>query len=74
MVGLGTSVRQRGLDHFWIRRELGAVVVALVGCEVQVEWLSIAVVFSPSDSAPVTVLTNSHSLVFTPDVLCVSLL
>ena len=54
MVGLGTSVRQRGLDHFWIRWELGNVIVALVGCEVQLKWLSIAVVFSPSDSAPIS--------------------
>ena len=54
MVGLGTSVRQRGLDQFWIRRELGNVIGALVCCEVQVEWLSIVVVFSPSDSAPIS--------------------
>ena len=50
----GTNVRRRGLDQFWIRRELGVVIIAIVGFEVQVEWLSIVVVFSPSDSAPIS--------------------
>ena len=58
MVGLGTSIQRRGLDQFWIRRELGVVIVAIVGCEVQMEWLSIVVVFSPSDSAPITVTVS----------------
>ena len=55
MVELGTSVQRRGLDQFWIRRKLGVVIIAIVGCEVGVEWLSIVVVFSSSDSAPICV-------------------
>ena len=63
MVELGTSVRRRGLDQFWIRWELGVVIVAIVGCEVRVEWLSIAVVFSSSDSAPICVTVSYLSQV-----------
>ena len=63
MVGIGTSVRRRGLDQFWIRSELDVVIVAIVGCEVQVEWLSIVVVFSPSDSAPISVTVSYLSQV-----------
>ena len=42
-------------DQFRIRRELGGVIVAIVGSKVGVEWLSIVVVFSSSDSAPIFV-------------------
>ena len=63
MVGLGTSVRWRGLDRIRIRRELGVVIVAIVGCEVRVEWLSIVVEFSPLDSAPISVAVSYLSQV-----------
>ena len=61
MVGLGTSIRQRGL--VLDQRVTWCVIVALVGCEVQVEWLSIVVVFSPSDSAPISVTVSYLSQV-----------
>ena len=63
MVGLGTSVRRRGPDQFWIRWELRAVIVSIVGCEARVEWLSIVVVFSPSNSAPISVTVSYLSQV-----------
>ena len=63
VVWRGTSVRRRGPDQFWIRRELSVVIVAIVGCEVRVEWLSIVVVFSPSDSAPIGVTVSYLSQV-----------
>ena len=63
MVGLGTSVRRRVLDKFWIRRELGAVIIEIFGCEVRVEWLSIVVVLSPSNSAPISVTVSYLSQV-----------
>ena len=63
VVGQGKSVRRRGLDQFWIRRGLGVVIVAIVGCDVRVEWLSIVVVFSPSDSAIISVTVSYISQV-----------
>ena len=44
VIELGTSVRRRGLDQSRIRRQLGIVIVVIVGFEVRVEWLSIIVV------------------------------
>ena len=44
VIELGTSDRRRGLDQSRIRREIGIVIVVIVGFEVRVEWLSIVVV------------------------------